>query len=450
MLGVEDHKFCLAQRPMKKVFRTRVYPITHVVGGKKVVVNYRGYFTLEENGTRTWKALGTPSRETAQARIRELALLAQRVQDGELPPDSQRETAAKSTAQLLTAYKKYLAGQGRAQKHVHDTTARLGRMAREIDWRSVNEVRPDRFESWQSGLTCSAKTKKEYQVSACAFLNWLVNTGRLAANPLTKLEKIETRGKQVRESRSYSQEEFANLLGVAGVYGLGYQFLLYTACRWSEAYSVVWGDLFLDQEDPFVLFREGTTKDKDRRRVDLVAELASELLAVRPVTFAPTDRPFKGRLASYDLFRKHLVRAGIEHKDPLGRVAHLHSLRKTWQTWGAGNGVNQRAAQAVLGHSDANLTARVYTDVAALGMRAEMAKVPWVLPAGSAKAQWEAQKSGIPRPALSLTVIVGQLVEAIKAAGSEQLSHLMSLGDISGHTGKLGAGAGFEPATFRL
>jgi hypothetical protein len=83
-------------------------------------------------------------------------------------------------------------------------------------------------------------------------------------------------------------------------------------------------------------------------------------------------------------------------------------------------------------------------------MRAEMAKVPWVLPAGSEKAQWEAQKSGIQRPAMSLHDILVQLVNAIKAAGSEQLSHLMPLGDISGHTEKMGAGAGFEPATFRL
>ena len=287
-------------------------------------------------------------------------------------------------------------------------------------------------------------------MSACAFLNWLVNTDRLAVNPLAKLEKMEIRGRKVRESRSYSQDEFARLLSVAGQCSLGYQFLLYTACRWSEAWAVVWGDLFLDKAEPFVLFREGTTKDKDRRRVDLVQELADELRALRPANFEPTERALKGRLASYDLFRKHLTRAKIEHKDGLGRVVHLHSLRKTWQTWGADHGVNQTAAQAVLGHSDANLTAGVYTDRAALGMRAEMAKLPWVLPAGSTKAQGEAQKSGIQSPAVSLNDILGQLVGLLKAAGSEQLSHLMSLRDISGHTGKLGAGAGFEPATFRL
>ena len=45
---------------------------------------------------------------------------------------------------------------------------------------------------------------------------------------------------------------------------------------------------------------------------------------------------------------------------------------------------------------------------------------------------------------------VQSLVEVMNAAGSEQLSHLMTVRGTLGHEGKLGAGAGFEPATFRL
>ena len=80
-------------------------------------------------------------------------------------------------------------------------------------------MRPDTFQSWQTRLSCSQKTKKEYQVSACAFLNWLVGTERLASNPLANLDKPDVMGKQVRESRSYTQREFAQLLGVVPEYG---------------------------------------------------------------------------------------------------------------------------------------------------------------------------------------------------------------------------------------
>ena len=39
---------------------------------------------------------------------------------------------------------------------------------------------------------------------------------------------------------------------------------------------------------------------------------------------------------------------------------------------------NQRAAQEVLGNSDANLTAQVYTDVPALALHDEIAKLPLI------------------------------------------------------------------------
>ena len=434
---------------MKKVFHTRVYPETQLIGGKKVVVNYRGYFTLEQNGTRVWSSLGTPSREVAQKRILEMALKAQRVQEGMAPPDSQRVTAAKTALQLFDAYEAYLIGQGRTSKHVHNTTTRLRRMACEIGWRGVNDIQADNFEPWQSALSCSAKTKKEYQVSACAFLNWLVNTGRLATNPLAKLEKIDIRGKQVRLSRSFSEDELLKLFSVAGKYRIGYQMLLYTGRRCEEVAALVWGDLSLDAAEPCALFREGTTKDVEKCAVPLKAELAAELRAIRPANASPTDRAFKGLLASYDLFRKHLKRAGIPHKDALGRVLHRHAIRKTMQTLGVRYNVNQRAAQAILGHSDANLTANVYTDVAALGLSAEVAKLPWISPVES-NAQWDAQKCGFQGPSVSLSDILGKMLGVLKAAGGEGLSHLMSLRATSGHVLKLGAGAGFEPATFRL
>ncbi len=81
---------------------------------------------------------------------------------------------------------------------------------------------------------------------------------------------------------------------------------------------------------------------------------------------------------SYDALLADLKRAGIERRDSMGRVVHFHSFRKTWQTWGVTAGISQRVAQEVLGHSDPALTANVYTDVPAVGMHDEIAKLPWV------------------------------------------------------------------------
>ncbi len=82
-------------------------------------------------------------------------------------------------------------------------------------------------------------------------------------------------------------------------------------------------------------------------------------------------------------------------------------------------------------------------------MKAEMEKVLWVTPENF-NAQWDTQKCGFPSPAVSLNGIVSQLVAVLNAAGSEQLGTLKALRDISCHEGKLGAGVGFEPTTFRL
>ena len=98
----------------------------------------------------------------------------------------------------------------------------------------------------------------------------------------------------------------------------------------------------------------------------------------------------------------------------------------------------------------AKITAKIYTDVSGLGMRAEMAKVPWVVPGEEPNAQRDAQQCGIPNHSVSLADIIRNVVEVMKTAGSEQFSHILTLRDTLGHKRKLGAGAGFEPATFRL
>ena len=427
-----------------------IFRPSRTVAGKRIVSRlFSGRYAVEKGASPVTVRLNTPDREIARKRLRDIVLEKQREQEGIIAPKAVRTAAAASLADLVSEYETDLQGRGLDGKHVHDSVTRMRRMLSQTGWARLSDVRADAFVKWRAALACSAKTVKEYQVSACAFLNWLVRTDRLALNPLAKVDKIDVRGKQVRASRTYTESELARLFAAAGKYAIGYQVLLYTARRWSEVHALVWGDLHLDEAEPFALFREGTTKDKDKCAVPLKAELADQLRALRPADCLPTDRALKGHLANYDLFRKHLKRAGIAHKDALGSVLHLHSFRKTWQTLGVRYGVNQRAAQEVLGHSDANLTAKAYTDVPALGLNVEVAKVPWVSAPGDC-AQRSAQKSGIPGHPASSAGTLADLLPFTKKAGSEELSHLPAFSDALWRLLKLGAGAGFEPATFRL
>jgi hypothetical protein len=169
------------------------------------------------------------------------------------------------------------------------------------------------------------------------------------------------------------------------------------------------------------------------------------------VDVQPTKRVFNRTWPTYDTLRADLKRAGIEWKGSLGRVVHFHSFRKTWQTLGVRYGINQRAAQEVLGHSDANLTAKVYTDVPALALHDEVAKLPWI--ARTQSTHIDTQKSGNPGHLPSLAGILAQLanfVQTVKIVSPEGIGHGVASDVTSVPNPKLGAGAGFEPATFRL
>ena len=424
-----------------------VFKPSRIVEGKRVRSDlFSGRYAVIKGGRLVTVGLNTPDRETAEKRLRDIVIEKHREKAGIVASSAVRETATAPFHKLLAAYQTDLQSLGRVGKHVHDTMQRLRRVFAETRWRAVGDIHPDRFIAWRATLTCSAKTKKEYQISLNAFLNWLVDTDRLERNPLAKVGVVETRGKQVREARAFTEAELVRLFAIAGDRLLAYQTLLYTAQRYKEVRALVWGDLHFDGPEPYALFRASTTKDKDKRAVPLKRELADGLLAMRPVDHHADKRLFWWRWPTYDILRGDLKKAGIEHRDALGRVVHFHSFRKTWQTLGVRSGVNQRSAQEILGHSDANMTAQVYTDVPGLALHDEIAKFPWISNE-KPNSQYDSQKVRNSGQVLSLAGIVAQLSELLKATGTEGISHSLASNGTSVPFDKKAARAGIEPVT---
>ena len=124
----------------------------------------------------------------------------------------------------------------------------------------------------------------------------------------------------------------------------------------------------------------------------------------------PASRVFARVFPAYQTFRRDLDVAGIPHKDEIGRVVDFHAFRKTWQTLGVKYGLSQRVAQELLGHSDANLTAKAYTDVPSLEMHSEVAKMPSFLCAFVRNAQVHAQKNS---KTAEIEVVIEQLKDAL-------------------------------------
>lgn len=302
----------------------------------------------------------------------------QREAMGIIRPESIRTAASLPLSSLVADYEADLKARELNPRHIEGTINRLRRVATEAAWKRLFDVRPESFLRWRANFGGSAKTKKEYQVSVNAFLNWLVRIEKLERNPLARLDMVETRGKEVRESRAFTEDELRRLLAVSKRRRIVYLLLLYTGQRKSEVKALRWIDLHLDENRPYILFRTGTMKDKEKRAVPLHPSLSAELVTLRGEKWQRDGLVFNRTFPTNHTLRADMVRAGIERMDDVGRVLHFHSFRKTFQTLGVMHGVNQRSAQEILGHSDANMTAKVYTDVPALALHGEIAKLPWL------------------------------------------------------------------------
>jgi hypothetical protein len=91
------------------------------------------------------------------------------------------------------------------------------------------------------------------------------------------------------------------------------------------------------------------------------------------------------------------------------------------------------------------LTAKVYTDVPALGLHDEIAKLPWISD-GDQGTQLRTQKSDISSPVASLADILRQLQVLSEATGTEGISHFSAPGGVSGQILEMATRAGIEPA----
>lgn len=148
---------------------------------------FSGRYTTAPGERRVTVALHTPDEQVARKRLRDIVVEKQREAEGLISPKSVREAASMPLLELLANYAHDLQGRELTRTYVHDTLTRLERIAAEAGWHRLADIRPDSFVLWRSTLKGSAKTRKEYQTSVNAFLNWLVRVDRLVANPLAKI-----------------------------------------------------------------------------------------------------------------------------------------------------------------------------------------------------------------------------------------------------------------------
>lgn len=358
----------------------------------------------DESGKLVRVPLST-DREAAEALLATLRRGVERKRAGLVDPEI--ESARLEVGPLIERYVRDLRLGGARERHLADQARLLARIARECEWRTVADVRPDRLDAWLAGLRAthrrllsnvrpaSPRTKQTHHGAALAFGSWLKTKLRLPANPLEG--STRPKGQPTRLRRALPADALKHLLeaartrplqaysvirhgpnkGKMGVLGaatrekmermgrrnvLLYRLAFETGLRALEIRRLRVADLSLG-EAPTIRLPGSDTKNDRRASLPIRTALAGELRAwIETEGLKPSDPLMRVPNDTAALLRRDLKAAGLPYRDERGRVFDFHSLRKCLAAHLRLGGVPLNTAREVLRHSSIRLTAETYDD----------------------------------------------------------------------------------------
>ena len=229
--------------------------------------------------------------------------------------------------------------------------------------------------------TLSSATKRKRYRHLRAFLNWLVETGRLTTNPINELEPPSV---EKKPPVFLSERDLQQLLACIRKHGKtvtnqanepsDVQWLIdlinvavCTGMRRGELIHLQWQDINLERKVASVRNRDAfTTKNGHERRVPIRADALTTMKRLDAEREpAPEDVVFVDRQGrrirpnrATRRFKFFVRKANLPDSESL----HFHSLRHTCGSWLASNGVSIRLIQEILGHTT-HTTSEIYAHV---------------------------------------------------------------------------------------
>lgn len=343
------------------------------VGGKVRIGScfHLSYRLPGEDRYRT-RSLGVHDRTVAEEKRREFLREQEAEAVGITEPKALRASAQKRMSEHLADFIADLEARGKDDMYTYNMAKRIGLLIRDCGWEYPKHVTPDSFLAWRvAHKDKAAKTLNDYLASASALLNWMERHGKLKANPLRSVAKVESRGKEKRVRRALSDDQMRRLVAVSGPRALAYLLAAHTGLRRSELEALQWEDVVLDTPRPFLRVRASTTKNHMAATIFLHEDVVALLRAVETPCGAVLDR-----CPSIAELKADLQAAGVPYVDAQGRVADFHALRHTLATNMAKAGVPRRIAMEVMRHCDSRLTDKNYTDVSQLHTAGVMDALP--------------------------------------------------------------------------
>jgi len=412
----------------------------------------RSYYLRYRNGNMPadkWKSLDATDFQVADKKAHEFVKECEREANGMQEPKAARESANKPLTVHLKDYMADLASRGRDGRGGRGgrlLASRIERLLNECKWPLPGNVTADSFIAWRSQQKCGPRTLNHYLQGMISFLNWMERLDRIKVNPLKKVSKIDERGKRKRVRRAFTDDELVKLISGSGARGIIYFTAARTGLRQEELRQLTWGDVHFEAENPYVVVRAETAKNKTEERVFLLPELVERLKAYRPAHVGSADLVFPNGIPRASRLKADAERNGIAYRDDLGRYGDFHAQRYTWATFLQRNGVAQRFAMKLMRHSDIKLTAKVYTDETQLPIYDAIKNLPR-LDAVPGYTQLYAQILGADGQNGSQPGAASEGTKRAQVLVNGGVSHGLAQ---CGGGGQLERAKGFEPSTFTL
>lgn len=337
------------------------------------------YFDFtDENGKRRSRKGFTDKGLTAQAaaKAENEVMLRKR---GLIDPAAERivERKRRPLAEHLTAYEKTLSKT--TPKHIKQTVNRIRRMIVGCAFVTAGQIDAEKLREWLVAFCEKEKlghrTYNHYVQAFGGFCLWMVETGRLASNPVAAMDILNAAVDVRHPRRALSPEEFSKLVASARQSGESIQcfdgeqrsriyILSYmTGLRRKEIASLTPRSFDLAAVPPTVTVAAACSK---HRRTD-VLPLHPELVTMLQewLRNVPADAVLFPRLArrrTWLMVKKDLERIGIPYVTPEG-IADFHAAgRHTHITQLLRNGATLPEAKELARHTDVKMTMR-YTHI---------------------------------------------------------------------------------------
>ncbi len=266
-------------------------------------------------GKEVIRATGCRQEQTARQRLTEWEREAEQIRAGVLTGKelAQAKKSRDPIEEHFTAFEGRQSAKQVSPVYLKNTMSALRRIAEDCDFPTLADLDAEPVERWLTARRTegmAAKTRNGYREAWNLFLNWCVETGRLAANPFHRLPLANVKTDRRKTRRAMTEAELGKLLAVARdralnarlrerldgkpaklspayraklerngrIRALIYKTYILTGLRFDELRSLTVGDVRFDGT-PRIELAAANEKSRKGSRIPLRPDLAGDLRA---------------------------------------------------------------------------------------------------------------------------------------------------------------------------